>query len=157
MFKRCLALFMLLVLAGCSSIPANFEKPQVNLASISIAKLGLLEQQFVLNLRVTNPNDFDIPINGLNVNVDLNNREFAQGVSNEKVTLPRLGEKIVKLNVTTNLGNVFKQLGALQSSDLKLAYKIRGKVYAPLIPGGLPFERTGELNGLGEAKGVQKY
>ncbi|QLI80451.1 LEA type 2 family protein [Chitinibacter fontanus] len=141
------------VLIACNAIPNHFEKPQVSLASISLAKFGLLEQQFVLNLRVTNPNDYEIPVNGLHVNVDINNQPFAQGVSNEKVTLPRLGEKMVKMNVTTNLNQVLKQLKALQSGDMKLAYKIYGKVYAPLVPAGLAFERKGELEGLGDLSG----
>ncbi|QLG87123.1 LEA type 2 family protein [Chitinibacter bivalviorum] len=150
MLKRLLLIILAAILAACSAIPAKFEAPQVNLAGISVAKLGVFEQQFVLSLRVSNPNDFDIPINGLTVNLDVNNQPFAQGVSNEKITLPRLGEKIVKLNVTTSLSNVWKQVQKLQKGDAALAYKVYGKVYAPLVPTGFSFERKGELNGLGD-------
>jgi LEA14-like dessication related protein len=148
LIKRLVLAGLLLLLAACSSIPSPFEKPQVSLAGISVGKISLLEQQFVLNLRVTNPNDYEIPINGLNVNLDLNQHAFAQGVTNEKITLPRLGEKMVKLNVTTNLSNVWQQLKPLQNGEVKLAYRIYGKVYAPLMPAGIPFERKGELDGL---------
>ncbi|WP_410497937.1 LEA type 2 family protein [Chitinibacter sp. S2-10] len=146
--KKLLLVMMMTLLSACASIPDKIEKPQVSLAGISIAKLGLVEQQFVLSLRVSNPNDFAIPLNGLNVNVDLNNQPFAQGVSNEKVTLPRLGETVIKLNVTTSLNQVFKQLKTLQNGALN--YKISGKVYAPLLPAGLAFERKGELSGFVE-------
>lgn len=141
------------VLIACNAIPSHFEKPQVSLANISLAKFGLLEQQFVLTLRVTNPNDYEIPVNGLHVNVDINNQPFAQGVSNEKVTLPRLGEQIVKMTVTTNLNQVLKQFKSLQSADIKLPYRIYGKVYAPLVPAGVAFERKGELDGLSDLAG----
>ncbi|WP_273431497.1 LEA type 2 family protein [Chitinibacter tainanensis] len=137
------------LLSSCSVIPNGFEKPQVSLAGISVGKLGLVEQQFVLHLRVQNPNNYEIPLDGLQVKVALNGQHFAQGVTNEKLDLPRLGEKVVKLNVTTNLSGVFKQIQALQLGSAKLKYELTGKVYAPLLPGGLSFERTGELNILG--------
>ncbi|WP_157670384.1 LEA type 2 family protein [Chitinibacter sp. GC72] len=139
---------LLLLLGGCASIPGKVEKPNITLAGISVAKLGLLEQQFVLSLRVTNPNDFDIGLNGLTVNVELNKQAFAQGVSNEKVTLPRLGEKIVKLKVSTSLTQAFKQFSSLKGGAVP--YRIYGKVYAPLLPAGMPFERQGQLSGLDE-------
>lgn len=147
--KKILTVATLALLSACTGIPTHFEKPQVNLAGLQIAELGLIEQKFIISLRVTNPNDISVPIDGLNLKLDVNGQPFATGVSNEKVTLPKLGETVVKINVTTNLSSILKQIKTLQK-DQALAYTVSGKLFVPLVPGGISFDRQGELPGLGE-------
>ena len=145
-FLKLITLALLLsLLSACNSLPSKFEKPQVNLAGIQIEELGLFEQKFVLSLRVSNPNDISLPMNGLKVQVDVNEKPFATGVSNQKITLPSLGEAMVKLNVTTNLSGILKQLKTLQNQPLR--YTVSGTLFVPLVPGGVPFDRKGELPG----------
>jgi LEA14-like dessication related protein len=149
MFKilsRLSGLALLVFFAGCSSIPADFEKPTVTLAGVSLGGISLLEQQFVLNLRVANPNNIDIPLNGLNLSLDINDKPFANGVSSEAITLPRLGSAIVKLRVSTSLNTFIQQFNALQASGKPIAYRIKGKLFLPLRPDGVSFERQGEVN-----------
>ncbi len=147
--KKVLTIATLALLSACTGIPTHFEKPQVNLAGLQIAELGLVEQKFIISLRVTNPNDISLPIDGLNLKLDVNGQPFATGVSNEKVTLPKLGDAVVKINVTTNLSSIWKQIKTLQK-DKPLVYAISGKLFVPLMPGGISFDRKGELPGLGE-------
>ncbi|MEN9658520.1 MAG: hypothetical protein RL571_1985 [Pseudomonadota bacterium] len=149
MFKKCISqiacLGLLLGLAACGSLPTDLEKPTVSLAGISVAEVGLLEQQFILNLRVNNPNNIDIPLNGLNINLEVNDKPFANGVSNEATTLPRLGSAVVKLRVSTSLTTFIQQFNALQASGKPIAYRIKGKLFLPLRPDGVSFERQGEV------------
>jgi LEA14-like dessication related protein len=145
-FSRLSGLALLVCLAACSSIPADFEKPTVTLAGVSVGTISLLEQQFVLNLRVANPNNIDIPLNGLNVSLDVNGKAFANGVSSEATTLPRLGSAIIKLKVSTSLSTFIQQFNALQASGKPIAYRIKGKLFLPLRPDGVSFERQGEVN-----------
>jgi len=147
--KKILTIAILVLLSACTGIPSHFEKPQVNLAGLQVAELGLLEQKFIVSLRVTNPNDISVPIDGLNLKLDVNGQPFATGVSNEKVTLPKLGETVVKMHITTNLSSIWKQIKTLQK-DKPLAYAVSGKLFVPLVPGGVSFNRKGELPGLGE-------
>nr|WP_314901586.1 LEA type 2 family protein [uncultured Deefgea sp.] len=145
--KKLVLIGMLALLSACTGIPSHFEKPQVNLAGLQIAELGLIEQKFIVSLRVTNPNDINVPINGLNLKLDVNGQPFATGVSNEKVTLAKLGDTMIKVNVTTNLSNIWKQVKSLNKP---LSYSLSGKLLLPLVPGGLSFDRKGELPSLGE-------
>lgn len=145
--KKLVLISFLALLSACTGIPSHFEKPQVNLAGLQIAELGLIEQKFIVSLRVTNPNDINVPINGLNLKLDVNGQPFATGVSNEKVTLAKLGDTMIKVNVTTNLSSIWKQMKSLNKP---LAYSLNGKLLLPLVPGGLSFDRKGELPGLGE-------
>jgi LEA14-like dessication related protein len=134
------------LLTGCASFPSQFEKPTVSLAGLSVAEIGLLEQRFVLNLRVTNPNDVSLAINGVQLSLDVNGKHFADGVSSDAVTLPKLGSTVVKLNVTTSLSTFIQQFNALQASGKPIAYRIKGKLFLPLRPDGVSFERQGEVN-----------
>ncbi|HEY5598379.1 MAG TPA: LEA type 2 family protein, partial [Kiloniellales bacterium] len=85
--KRFLSLIgvgLVLVLAACAPID-KAEPPEVSLADIKLLPGGLFEQKFQLELRVTNPNNFDLPLEGLSFKLALNDQPFAQGVSNESV------------------------------------------------------------------------
>ncbi len=148
--KKIWLIATLLLLSACTGIPNNFEKPQVTMAGLEIAELGVIEQRFIVSLRVSNPNNFSIPIDGLAMKLDINGQPFATGVSNQAMTLPRLGEMVVKVNVTTNLFSVWKQIKTITSKNQPIAYGLTGKLSLPLIPGGIGFDRKGELPGLGE-------
>lgn len=145
--KKLLLMGVLALLSACSGIPSHFEKPQVNLAGLQVAELGLLEQKFIVSLRVTNPNQISVPINGLNLKLDVNGQPFATGVSDEKVTLKQLSDTVIKVNVTTNLSSIWKQV---KNMNKPIAYSLNGKLLLPMVPGGLSFDRKGELPGLGE-------
>ncbi|MEJ2793981.1 LEA type 2 family protein [Iodobacter sp. LRB] len=146
---KCLKKYLLLLvflLAGCAGLYGNFEKPSVSLAGLSVAEVGLLEQRFVLSLRLTNPNDVSLDIKGVQLSLDVNGQHFAEGVSSEAVTLPKLGSVLVKLNVTTSLSTFIQQFNGLQASGKPIAYRIKGKLFLPLRPDGVSFERQGEVN-----------
>lgn len=147
--RRLLILCCVLMLAGCAGLGA-LEKPQVSLAGLELQEVGLFEQRFLVTLRVTNPNDRSVTVDGVEFALDLNGEQFASGVGSDKVTLPRRGEALVKLTVATSMGRVWRQLRALQSLSKPLAYRMTGKLYTPWIPGGMPFDKTGELPALNQ-------
>ncbi|AZN36596.1 LEA type 2 family protein [Iodobacter ciconiae] len=135
-----------ILLAGCSSLYNSFEKPSVSLAGLSVAEIGLLEQRFVLSLRLTNPNNVSLDIKGVQLSMDVNGKHFAEGVSSEVVTLPKLGSALIKLHITTSLSIFMQQFNAMQASGKPIAYRIIGKLFLPLRPDGVSFERQGEVN-----------
>lgn len=138
-----------LLLAGCAGLGV-LEKPQVSLAGLELLEVGLFEQRFGVTLRVTNPNDRSVTIDGVEFALDLNGEPFASGVGSDKVTLPRRGDALVKLTVATSMSRMLRQLRSLQSLNKPLAYRMTGKLYTPWIPGGVPFDRSGELPGLNQ-------
>lgn len=146
--RRVLVFCCVLLLAGCAGL-GELKKPQVGLAGLALDEIGLFEQRFLVMLRVTNPNDDSVTIDGVEFKLELNDQHFANGVGKERITLPRMGDALVKLSVTTNLGSLWKQVRALQGGK-PIGYRMTGKLYAPWLPGGIPFDRKGELPGLGE-------
>ena len=80
------AAIVALWLAGCTGLPLGMQAPSVTLADISVVNVGLFEQQFMLKLRVQNPNPQEFVIDGLAFDLEVNEQPFAKGVSNQLVT-----------------------------------------------------------------------
>lgn len=130
------------LLAACASL--RLQKPEVALADIRLLDASLLEQRFVLTLRVTNPNKVEIPIEGLNFDLALNGQHFAKGVSNQPTVIPGLGEGRVEVTATTGLAAFLRQFKALGKGHEKIAYRLQGRLVTGSF-GGIDFDQQGEL------------
>jgi len=156
------AMLGLTALGGCAGLRLGMQKPEVSVANIRLLDGNLLEQRFLLTLRVMNPNTSEIAIEGLTFKVDLNGQPFAKGVGNQPVVVPRLGEAMVEVTATTGLGGLLRQLKAFKGRE-KVDYRISGRLVTGNF-GGIDFDQTGEVElpkGLGEAGGgkgpVEKF
>jgi LEA14-like dessication related protein len=52
------------LLNACATLSPYKESPRVSLVSIQPQEMGVLEQRFGLQLRILNPNDTAIPVEG---------------------------------------------------------------------------------------------
>lgn len=132
-------------LNSCATLIRALDPPQVSLAGIEIKKLGLFEQQFVLQLRLRNPNAVALPIAGMHYNVRLNDLDFAQGVSNQLVTVPALGEAVTNVDVTSNLQTLLNQFGPTAQNRSELSYSLSGHISVVSQTLKLPFEYSGRV------------
>jgi LEA14-like dessication related protein len=148
-----LALLFVVLLSACATSDPVVP-PQVNLVNIYPGKsLGIFEQQFVVQLRVSNPNNFDIPLDGLSFDMAVNGAHFATGLSNTPVTIPRLSSAIVSVNASASSFDLFRQILNVAESG-SVDYKIVGTVLLQsALHGPVPFERTGTLNLRPDARG----
>src|SRR5215831_5758939 len=126
------ALFPLLICA-CSTMPKDFET--------------LMEQRFDVQLRIQNPNNFDLGINGVRFDIALNGKEFGTGMSGAKVTAPRFGSEVISGEVITGLGSMLRQAQQLSSGGMKVQYRLKGQAFAE-SPGTftIPFEEIGAID-----------
>lgn len=140
------------VVGGCTGLQLGMQKPDVTVVSIRLLDGNLLEQRFLLTLRVTNPNTSEISIEGLTFAVDLNGQPFAKGVSNQAVVIPRLGDGTVEVTATTGLASFLRQFKAFGKGREKVEYRIKGRLVTGNF-GGINFDQTGDVGlpkGLGE-------
>lgn len=136
---------LLFLLSACAGLCGLSQKPEVSLAGLDLVELGLFEQRFVMKLRIQNPNDVDLPINGLAFDVELNGQHFAKGLSAKPVIIPRMGESVLEVTATSNLGSVLRQLRELQKGGCnRIDYRMSGKLSLDGV-GNIPFERLGGL------------
>ena len=136
----------LLSLGGCAEMFGH-EAPRVNVAGIEPLAGQGMEMRFNLKLRVQNPNDAPIDYNGVSVELDLNGRPFASGVSDQSGTVPRFGEDVIAVPLTVPAFTVVRQAlafaGSAQSGQLP--YVLRGRL-AGGITGGTRFVDQGTLS-----------
>ena len=146
--SRLLMFFVGLLLASCAGIRGMVEKPGVEFAGLEVQGMGLLEQNFLVKLHLSNPNDFSITLDGVDFTLSLNGEHFANGASRETVILPRLGEADVSVRITTRLDALQKLIRAQYKSGKPQEYQLNGRLYGSWVPGGIPFERKGEVPSL---------
>ena len=89
-----------------------------------------LELRLLVKLRVQNPNDAPIDYNGVAVEMIVQGKTFATGVSDASGTVPRFGETVITVPVTASAFRMLSQaFGLVQSGGSgKITYEMRGKL-----------------------------
>ena len=72
-----------LTLTACAGLPSH-EPLQVNVAGIESLPGEGLEMRMMVKLRVQNPNDAPVEFDGVYVKLDVLNKTFASGVSDQR-------------------------------------------------------------------------
>jgi LEA14-like dessication related protein len=136
----------LLVLGACAGLPLGMEPLSVTLADVRPSQMGLLEQEFMMKIRVQNPNNVEVPLQGVAFSVELNGKNFAKGVSRQDGTVPAFGDVVLDVKAISTLGDVLNQVGALRDGPPgKITYRLHGKL-APAGGGSLPFDSIGSID-----------
>ncbi len=141
---RSTSLALLLLLTACAGLEPP-QAPRVRLADIVLLDSSLLEQRMRVALDIANPNNFDLPLEGLAFTLEVNDRPLVEGLSNRAVVVPRLGEARLPVEATTSLFDVMRQILALGEGET-LSYRLSGRIYATGFSSrGLPFEKSGKV------------
>ncbi len=145
---RTAALLLLLCLGACTSM-SSLEPPEVQVTSLEMLAPapGALEQRFAVGLRLVNPNNRAIAVDGLDFELDVNGQRLARGVTNRAFELPRLGEAETSVVVTTSVFDILRQAVQLsERRDEAMDYRLRGRLH---LGSGfvrtVPFNRSGTL------------
>lgn len=145
---RFAAAAVLLAAAGCANLAA-LQAPDVQVTSLQLLEPapGSLEQRFAVGLRLINPNNRALAVDGLDFELELNDRRLARGVTNRAFDLPRLGEAETSVIVTTSVFDVLRQAVELGSRrETAMDYRLRGRLH---LGSGfvrtVPFDHRGKL------------
>jgi len=146
---RVLLLALLAAVAACSSFGPKLETPQLTLLGIQIMSADMFAQQFKVRVKVVNPNDLAVAVEGLEYDILLMGDSFAEGTSNDVFLLPARGEAEFDMLVTTNFVSSFGRLlsrvggGKLENID----YEISGKVFVDKgVLRRIPFSHRGTVD-----------
>ena len=140
------ALAIAISLAGCTGLPPGAQAPTVTISDFGVGNAGLFEQQFNLKLRIQNPNPEEFKVDGMAFDLEINDQQFARGVGNEMVTVPRYGSAFMSVEAVSTLGGLMKQFGRIVQGDKPIfKYRLKGNLS---IAGGtrIPFEQLGEFD-----------
>lgn len=137
---------------GCAT-PSEVIPPKVNLVGLAPVGGTLFEQRFRVDLRISNPNDFAIPLDGLSFDMALNGAHFATGLSNQSVTIPRLGSEVVAVETIASSADLFRNL-LIVAQRGRIDYQIKGTaLIGGFVQDTVPFERKGRLSLIPDARG----
>ena len=143
---RSLAVLAVLFLSACASMPSH-DPLQVTVAGIESLPGEGMELRMLVKLRVQNPNDRPVNFDGASLNLDVQGRSFASGVSDQVGTVPRFGEAIVAIPVTVSLLRMVRQVaGMLDGKPVdKVTYSMSGKLHVAGFFGSERFVSSGEF------------
>lgn len=136
---------------GCASWFIKGEPPEVLVTNVTPLESTPFEQRLKVDLRVRNPNDYDLQVTGLDFRLDLNGKRFVRGLGNREFLVPRLGDVIVSLEASTSTLDVVRQVLGLRKTQ-ELTYGLSGVLH--LKNAKLPFDHTGVLVGRDELPGL---
>jgi len=139
-------LLMLLSLSACALFPHR-DPLNINVVGIEPLPSQELEMRFAVKLRLQNPNETTIDYNGVALDLEVNGRPLASGVSDQTGSIPRYSEAIVSIPVSISAFSVLRQtLGLSQTQGLDgLPYVLKGKLAGGLF-GTMRFVDRGTLD-----------
>ncbi|MDR6714578.1 LEA14-like dessication related protein [Pseudomonas hunanensis] len=144
---RLLLAGFVLLLAGCVSWGGeDWREPEVHLVKVETVKARLHQQEFILHLRVDNPNDSRLFIRNLAYSVRLNDLLLVDDEASLWRSVGGHDRRTFKITARTNLWAQLKPLAKLLKSKQPLRYRLSAELNTGLfIFRSLHLSRSGEI------------
>jgi LEA14-like dessication related protein len=124
--RRILIILFALGFSGCSLFVPKLERPTLSVVRVQLLKSDLWHQELRVRMRVQNPNDRALPVQGIVYQLDLEGQELAHGMSGDSFVVPALGEAEFDMSVSANMANMVIKL--LNKGGNEVEYRIYGKI-----------------------------
>ncbi len=140
------AMASIIGLSACSTPISEATMPEVSLAGLSFADAGPAGQAFTIQLRLKNTNEFDIPVERLDFDLDVAGQPFATGRSEEDFTLPASAEIVVPIAISIETDDLIRRVTAIGTGK-RLDYQLSGAavIDAWFRDPVMSFDREGKL------------
>lgn len=141
-----LAIFFVLTLSACATMPDDFEEPSVSVTSFTPITSAGITPQFEIVLHITNPNRKPLTLEGMSYTIHLDGNKVMSGVSNDLPTIEPYGEADVTLNATANLLGGFQLLtGMMNQAQEQMDYEFKAKLDIGAFKPRIEVIKTGTL------------
>lgn len=140
------AALVLITLSACALLP-NRDPLNINVVGIEPLPGQGLEMRMAVKLRLQNPNETAVDYNGVALELDVNSRLLASGVSDQQGSIGRFSEAVLVVPVSVSAFAAIRQaVGLTQTQRLdNLPYTLRGKLAGGVF-GTMRFEDSGTLS-----------
>lgn len=134
------------LLAGCAAL-AGGDAPRVSVAGFDALPAEGMELRFLVRLRVQNPRDTPLQIDGVALDLAVRGMGLASGVSPVRASVPRFGEAVVGVPVTVPATAVLRQAWSLVGGRelRRIEFELTGRLASGPF-GGHRFASQGELD-----------
>ena len=130
MFKYRILLLIFIFLSGCAGLEQQPAEVKVTLVNLKMLESTLLEQRFIMNIRVQNRSPQPLSIHGMSFDIEINNKNFASGSSDQKTTFAAFSDAVIDVKMSSTLFGIVRQIQVMQEKqNQKLNYVISGKIY----------------------------
>lgn len=150
--RNCGAVLVALLLVigiatGCTTFRKKVEKPKVQLHSVGLKNLEKQGATLLVGIEVENPNDFELRVDRLSYEAEIEGRPVAAGTLDESVGVPAKGKSVVEIPVAVNYGDLFGSIidfvSRIGQNEKKTRYRVKGSARVGLFD--IPFDEQGEL------------
>ncbi len=140
-----LAVLLALTLSACAGLSGG-DPPRVNVVGVEPLTGQGLELRMLVKLRVINPNETAIDYDGVFIDMDVQGKNFASGVSDAKGSIPRFGDAVLSVPVTISAMALLRQaMDMAPGKPAQVTYEVNGKLAGPQLR-ALRFSAEGEIN-----------
>jgi LEA14-like dessication related protein len=119
-----LALLPALATAACATW-RGIEEPDVLVTRVDLADTGSLEQKLDVGLRIHNPNEFPLEVEGIRFDLAIDGEPVARGYDDTHFTIPAEGEREVDVRARAQTVAMLRQL---MVSGGDFSYQVDGKL-----------------------------
>lgn len=132
-------------LPSCTTLAEmkGFKEPTVSVQGAEVSGLTAQGAQLLFNLKIDNPNNFGIKVDGLNYDVTLGGKPFTNGTINKIVNVAANGATTLQLPLDLVYQNMLGSLGGLLQQKTS-PYVVKGSVKIGIF--SIPFEQAGRVN-----------
>lgn len=141
-------------LSGCSMFMRSVEKPTASVRDVSISAVGFGEISGQLQLDVTNPNGFGVPLAGIDWELSIGGARAVTGTVQLSQTIPARGVAPVATSLTVGTRDAIAVSAALASGSRSYAMKARLTFSMQLGEVHVDVEHRGTLDGAGRGIGA---
>lgn len=135
-----------LLLGSCATL-RDREPVEVYVADVAAMPGEGMEVRMLVKLRIQNPNDVPLEFNGVTLNMNVQGRPFATGVSDITGVVPRFGEAVVAVPVSLSVLGVARRAIDIAADTVrsgKFTYELSGRLARPGV-GSEWFKSEGEF------------
>ena len=137
-----LLLLPVLLLQGCKLIEQHINKPSVAFSQTTFQHVSLQQGVLKSTVRLSNPNDFSLPVKTLTYHLHLNQQKFAHSQLRLDKNIPAHGTVEFELPVTIRYQQLLDGLVSALSHQ-KITFRLNGEVDFGLLT--IPYQKTGDF------------
>ncbi len=130
----------LLSLSGCAVL--NIQQPQVQIDAVDFEPRSLQQGQLNALISVANPNQFSVPIKGLNYQITLNGEALAMTSTKPDIKLAAGDTQQMTIPIVFDYSKLLKGINRIFKSQT-VQFQLKGDVDFGLVT--VPFSKTGEF------------
>ena len=132
-----------------NATPIPFDEPDVALRNAHIRGVGLTGGAIDIEMRVYNPNDYDLEAPKVSFRVLLDGKHVTDGIAQPDLVVPAHDSTVIRLPATFSYKNASVAGRALISNGA-LNYRVLGRITVGTPYGRIwfPYDRTGQFSPL---------